>query len=67
MPARRTVEPPFEFMIKAGKQKLLVIAVGVERNQVMDIVELSGDTVCFLRRFFWSNTNFSTTLDIEGV
>lgn len=60
-------EPPFEFTIKAGKQKLLIVAAGVDRPQRMKIVELSGAAVCPLRNFFWSNTNFSTLLDIEGV
>lgn len=57
---------PFEFTIQEGQQKLLVVAVGVEGDQLMRIVELSGDEVCFLRNFFWSTTHFHTTLDIEG-
>lgn len=60
-------EPPFEFTIKAGKQKLLIVAAGMGGPQRMKIVELSGAEVCPLRNFFWSNTNFSTLLDIEGV
>jgi hypothetical protein len=58
---------PFEFTIKAGRQKLLLVASGAERNQRMRIVELSGRDVCQLRNFFWSPTNFSTVLDIEGA
>lgn len=57
---------PFEFTIQKGQQKLLVVAAGVEDDQLMRIVELSGDEVCFLRKFFWSTTHFHTTLDIEG-
>jgi uncharacterized OsmC-like protein len=58
--------PPFEFTIKKGQQKLLIVAVGVDSDQRMKIVELSGDEVCPLRNFFWSTTHFHTTLDIEG-
>jgi hypothetical protein len=60
-------EAPFEFKIKAGPQKLLLVAVGVKNNQTMSVVEVSGNTSCPLRKFFWSNTHFHTTLDIEGV
>lgn len=59
-------EPPFEFTIKAGRQKLLIAAIGVDDDQLMKIVELSGGDACFLRNFFWSTTHFHTTLDIEG-
>jgi len=58
--------PPFEFTIKKGQQKLLIVAAGVDADQRMQIVELSGDDVCHLRNFFWSTTHFHTTLDIEG-
>jgi hypothetical protein len=60
-------EAPFEFKIKAGRQKLLIVALGVTDDQMMRVVEVSGTTSCPLRKFFWSNTHFHTTLDIEGV
>jgi hypothetical protein len=58
--------PPFEFTIQKGRQKLLIVAVGVDGDQRMQIVELSANAVCHLRNFFWSTTHFHTTLDIEG-
>ena len=57
---------PFEFTIRKGPQKLLIAAAGVDGDQLMKIVELSGSDVCHLRNFFWSTTHFHTTLDIEG-
>ncbi|MCC7123436.1 MAG: hypothetical protein IT178_01200 [Acidobacteria bacterium] len=57
---------PFEFTIVKGSHKLLVVASGVDGEQRMKIVERAGDAECFLRRFFWSPSNFHTTLDIEG-
>jgi hypothetical protein len=64
-------EAPFEFKIRKGPQKLLVVAAGVESDeentQHMRIVERSGGEDCFLRHFFWTPKHFHTTLDIEGV
>jgi hypothetical protein len=60
-------DAPFEFTIKPGRNKLLVAALGVDDNQRMRVVELDGDTVCPLKTFFWSTTNFHTTLDINGI
>jgi hypothetical protein len=64
-------EAPFEFNVRKGRQKLLVVAAGVETDedepQHMRIVERSGGEDCFLRHFFWTPTHFHTTLDIEGV
>jgi hypothetical protein len=59
--------PPFEFTIKAGRQKLLVLALGVTNDQRIRIVEVSDPEDCHLKNFFWSSTHFHTTLDIEGV
>jgi hypothetical protein len=60
-------EAPFEFKIKPGAQKLLIVALGVTNDQVMHVVEVSGNQNCPLRKFFWSSTHFHTMLDIEGV
>ena len=60
-------EPPFEFKIKSGRNKLLVVALGVKNDQLMRVVEVDGANDCHLRNFFWSSTHFHTTLDIEGV
>jgi len=57
---------PFEFTIRKGRQKLLIAAAGVDSDQLMKIVELSGSDACHLRNFFWSTTHFHTTLDVEG-
>ena len=57
---------PFEFTIKKGLQKLLIVATGIVGDQRIKVVELSGDEICHLRNFFWSTTHFHTTLDIEG-
>lgn len=60
---------PFQFTIRPGKNKLLVVAVGTAvagLTQRMVIIE-AGSPPCPLRLFFWSTTNFSTMLDIEGV
>jgi hypothetical protein len=57
---------PFEFTIQKGRQKLLIVAAGVDSDQRMKIVELAGTEVCHLRNFFWSTAHFHTTLDIEG-
>ncbi len=58
---------PFEFQIKAGMNKLLVVALGVSDGQKMELVEAHGANDWHLRNFFWSKTNFHATLDIEGV
>lgn len=58
---------PFEFTVQKGRQKLLIVAAGVDGDQRMRIVELlEDDEVCQLRNFFWSTTHFHTMLDIEG-
>jgi hypothetical protein len=60
---------PFHITIRPGKNKLLVVAVGTAAGGVtqrMTIIE-AGSPPCPLRLFFWSTTNFSTMLDIEGV
>jgi hypothetical protein len=59
---------PFEFRIVSGPQKLLIVALGAGKTvQQMRIVEDPGGDACHLRNFFWSPTNFFTSLDIEGV
>ena len=62
-------EAPFEFKIVSGPQKLLLVAIGSSTGvQHMRILEdPDADEPCFLRNFFWSPTNFFTSLDIEGV
>jgi hypothetical protein len=60
---------PFQFTIRPGKNKLLVVAIGTAVAgfaQKMVIVETNVPP-CPLRLFFWTVTNFSTVLDIEGV
>ena len=61
------VDAPYEFEIKADKNKLLIVAIGVKDDQRMRIVELEGSCECHLKNFFWSSTHFHTTLDIVGV
>lgn len=58
---------PFELTIKAGRQKLLIAALGVVNDQRMRVVEVADPEDCHLKNFFWSSTHFHTTLDIEGV
>jgi hypothetical protein len=58
---------PFEFQIRSGVNKLLVVALGVSEGQKMELVEADGASDWHLRNLFWSKTNFHTTLDIEGV
>jgi hypothetical protein len=58
---------PFEFQIKAGMNKLLVVALGVSDGQKMELVEANGASDWHLRSFFWSKSHFHATLDIEGV
>lgn len=58
---------PFEFRIKAGVNKLLLVALGVSDSQKMELVEADGANDWHLRNFFWSKTNFHATLEIEGV
>ena len=61
-------EAPFEFKLVRGPQKLLIVAIGSSPGvQHMRILEDPDGTPCFLRNFFWSPTNFFTSLDIEGV
>lgn len=60
-------DAPFEFTIKSGKNKLLIVAVGVTNDQKMRVVEVDGQNECHLRNFFWSSTHFHTALDIEGA
>jgi hypothetical protein len=67
--AGEPVASPFEFDVKAGKQTLLLIAVGVAgpgETQRMVVTE-AGTPPCPLRLFVWSTIRFSTKLDIEGV
>jgi hypothetical protein len=61
-------EAPFTFTIVSGPQKLLIVALGAGKAvQLMRIVEDPEGDACHLRNFFWSATNFFTSLDIEGV
>ena len=60
-------DPPFDFVIQQGENKLLVVALGAQDGQKMTVVEVEGENVCPLKRFFWSRTHFHTTLDIEGI
>lgn len=60
-------DPPFEFLIRQGENKLLVVALGAQDGQKITVVELEGENACPLKRFFWSRTHFHTTLDIEGI
>ena len=58
---------PFNFTIKKEKHKLLVIAVGVEKVQRMQVVEVDGSEEYKLKHFYWSPAHFHTTLDIQGA
>ena len=58
---------PFEFVIKEGVNKLLVVALGAGSNQKVNVVELLDGNEHHLRFFFWSTMNFSATLTVEGV
>jgi hypothetical protein len=60
-------EAPFEFEIKSGRHKLLVVALGSDSDQKVNVVEIANDEEHHLRFFFWSTSHFSTTLTIEGV
>lgn len=58
---------PFNFTIKRGLNKLLIVAVGESSGvQLMKVTEDPGRNGCHLKNFFWSRTHFFTTLDIEG-
>ncbi|MEO5823671.1 MAG: hypothetical protein ABIT71_24465 [Vicinamibacteraceae bacterium] len=58
---------PFEFVIRKGKNKLLLVAVGAVDRQRMLVLETFGAGECPLKLFTWTRTHFFTTLDIEGV
>jgi hypothetical protein len=59
-------EAPFEFTVKEGRHLLLVVALGVNNQQRMNVVEVDGEDDCQLKRFSWSTSRFHTTLPIEG-
>lgn len=58
---------PFEFDIKNGENKLLVLVLGAENGQEMEVVELAGEEQRRLKRFFWSQAHPHATLDVVGV
>ena len=60
-------EGPFEFKVKEGKHVVLVVALGLEENQRMTLVEIAGEDECALKRFTWSSTNFSTAIAVKGT
>ena len=59
--------PPFTFAVQAGKNKLLVQALGCNNAQRITVVEVDGAVDCKLKTFRWSGTNFFTTMTIEGL
>jgi hypothetical protein len=59
-------EAPFEFRLKKGRHMLLVVALGLNREDIMTVVEVDDEDDCPLKRFAWSSEHFLTTLAIEG-
>jgi hypothetical protein len=60
-------EEPYEFTVRKGSHVLELVALGVEENQRMTLVEVSEDKDCPLKKFSWSSEHHKTAIDVKGT